>query len=129
MRDSQASGEPVPLTTLEMLDVLETGIVTLTRSRGKKAESAVAPATPGEVFALLEKAGISPDDFASLFDLPFDAWQTWQAGTVPMPPWVPAAAQMLTLLSATARRRLLNRQRVLPSVKTKPHPFSRIEEL
>ena len=111
------------MTILELLDVLETRIVLL-RAHGQQALS------PDSMRAQIEKAGFSREDFAALFAVPYDTCQEWLSGKGPIPAWIQPALQMLSLLSATERKRLLNRPKAASLITAgEKHPFSRLEEL
>lgn len=120
---SLRQAEPSRLTILELLDVLETRIVLL-RAHGQQALS------PDSMRAQIEKAGFSREDFAALFAVPYDTCQEWLSGKGPIPAWIQPALQMLSLLSATERKRLLNRPKAASLITAgEKHPFSRLEEL
>jgi DNA-binding transcriptional regulator YiaG len=118
------------LTTLEMLDAVESGISVL-RSRRMTGEppTRVTADAAAALRAELQNAGVSTSEFARAASVSQDDVEAWTAGVSPVPEWVPAALRLMTLLTLSARRKLLYGQAGAQLRPANSHPFSRIEEL
>jgi hypothetical protein len=122
------------LTTLDLLDVLESGILTLRAGKELSADACVmrsADCVKAEsLHRQMDKAGITVLDFAAVFGIHPDMVQQWLFEKRPIPIWVPGAIQVFGLLPTSGRRKLLN----IPephavAAPARSHPFSRIKDL
>ena len=113
-----------------MLDVLESLVERLRAEKKPVKRDSVNLLSADSLRTQIEKAGLSREDFAALFEVPYDTFQDWLSGRGSIPAWIQPALQMLNLLSATERKRLLNRPKAaLHNAAGDKHPFSRLEEL
>lgn len=122
------------MTIIDMLDALEAGIFRLHATNGSCPSAALAskadPVHAGALRAQLEKTGLSPGEFTTIFGVQPSVFEDWLGGGDVIPSWVPASIQVLALIPPSARRRL--RRNCPMRYETNParsHPFSRIEEL
>ena len=134
------------MTILELLDALEIGIVTL-RAQNEistqntcggacaHAQQPLAAADAGllspETLRIeMERAAVTPAEFTRMLGVDRSILESWLAGRSPIPSWVQHSTRVLALLTASARRKLLNSREWKPEKNSKnSHPFSRIEEL
>lgn len=117
------------MTTLEILDALEAGILALHASNGHRAPRAATGITRASLRSRIARTGLSASEFAQAAGVEQEDLDAWLKGREPIPPWVPAAARMLALLPPAARRTLLRGAAPRNRRSGRTHPFSRIEEL
>lgn len=139
-------GSLLDLTIMELLDALEIGIVTLraqneTSTRNAcgggcpHVEQPLAAAEAGFISAEtlrieMERSAVTPAEFTKILGVDRSVLESWLAGTSPIPSWVQYSTRILALLTASARRKLLNGRDWNQDKNSKnSHPFSRIEEL
>ncbi len=116
------------MTTLEILDALEAGILALRPSNGRRAPRGAGVITGASLRSRIARAGLSAGEFARAAGVAQEELDAWLEGRIPIPPWVPAAVRMAALLPPAARRTLL--RGAAPAKRpARSHPFSRIEEL
>ena len=78
----------------------------------------------------IEKAGLTPVDFARIAGVPPADVNGWLNNRAPAPAWALLAAQLAGQLAPSARRKLLRQPLANPTTPTRgTHPFSRIEDL
>jgi hypothetical protein len=122
------------LTTLDLLDVLESELLTLREGKELSADACVgqsgACVKAENLQRQMDKAGLTVFDFATVFGVHPDVVQQWLFEKRPVPIWVPGAIQVFGLLPSSGRRKLLNipEPRAV-AVPARSHPFSRIKDL
>ena len=117
------------LTTIEILDALEAGILALRSRNGHAAPRSPGVMTGGALRAEIARIGLSTGEFARAARLEREEVEGWLEDRTPVPAWAPAALRMLELLTPSARRTLLNAGQQTGKRPQRSHPFSRIEEL
>ncbi len=86
--------------------------------------------TPGRLRAELGRSGLSPLEFSRMANVPAVELEAWLSGDASIPACVPAAFQVLRLLTPAARKKLLDGLASKAQAQpTTSHPFSRIEDL
>jgi hypothetical protein len=131
---------------MELLDALEIGVVTLRAQHERSTQNAcggdcphieqpLAAADAGLLSAEtlrieMERSAVTPAEFTKMLGVDRSILESWLAGRSPIPSWVQYSTRLLALLTASARRKLLNSREWKPEKNSKnSHPFSRIEEL
>lgn len=118
------------LTTIEILDALEAGILALRSRNGHSAPQSPGAMTGAVLRAEIARMGLTAGEFARAASVPREEVEGWLEDRIPVPAWVPAALRMLALLTPSARRTLLNASALRTGKRPeRSHPFSRIEEL
>jgi hypothetical protein len=122
------------LTTLDLLDLLESELLMLRAGKELSADACVMQSADSvkaeSLHRQMDKAGLTVLDFATVFGIHPDVVQQWLFEKRPVPIWVPGAIQVFGLLPSSGRRKLLNipEPRAV-AVPTGSHPFSRIKDL
>ncbi|HWQ56200.1 MAG TPA: hypothetical protein VN442_21110 [Bryobacteraceae bacterium] len=117
------------MTTTEILDALEAGILAL-RSRNGSAPGGPGAMAGAALRVEIARAGLSAGDFAKAAGVGRQEVEDWIEERIPVPGWIPAAIRILALLTPSARRTLLNGSATNAGKRPdRSHPFSRIEEL
>lgn len=122
---------PPRATIPEMLDALESELEELRSLAALGVPRGYAVVDPAALRQELERAGLSPAEFARLADVPAEDVSAWLERRIPTPAWVLSTAQIAGQLAPSARRKLLRQPMAQTTAAVRPsnHPFSRIEEL
>ncbi|MBL8240102.1 MAG: hypothetical protein JNM66_21960 [Bryobacterales bacterium] len=117
-------------TIQEMLDTLETEVAGLRSLAVMAVPRGYAVVAPSALRAELEKAGLTPLEFARIAEVTREDVEDWLANRAPTPAWVLIPIQLAAQLTPSVRRKLLRQplgKAIIPVEKA--HPFSRIEDL
>jgi len=126
MAETCASGATIQ----EMLDALETEVEFLRSLAGMAVPRGFAVVAPSAVRAEMEKAALTPGEFARIAAVPREDVEDWLADRTPAPAWVLTTIQLAALLAPSVRRKMARQpigHAIIPIQKV--HPFSRIEDL
>lgn len=113
-----------------MLDALETEVAALRSLAVLAVPRGYAVVAPSVLRSELEKAALTPLEFARIAEVHREDVENWLANRVPTPAWVLITIQLAALLTPSVRRKMLRQplgNAIIPIQKV--HPFSRIEDL
>jgi len=113
-----------------MLDVLETEVAALRSLAILAVPRGFAVVAPSALRAELEKAALTPLEFARIAEVPGQDVEDWLASRIPVPAWVLLTIQLAGQLTPSVRRKIVRQplgRAIIPIQKV--HPFSRIEDL
>jgi hypothetical protein len=117
-------------TIQDMLDALETEVAGLRSLAVLAVPRGYAVVAPSALRTELEKAALTPLEFARIAEVPREDVEDWLTSRVPTPAWVLITIQLAALLTPSVRRKRLRQSlgnAIIPIQKV--HPFSRIEDL
>lgn len=117
-------------TVQEMLDILETEVEVLRSLAVLAVPRGFAVVAPSLLRAELERAALTPGEFARIAEVSRQDVEDWLASRIPAPAWVLITVQLAALLTPSVRRKMLRQplgKAIIPIGKA--HPFSRIEDL
>lgn len=117
-------------TIQEMLDALETEVAALRSLAILAVPRGFAVVAPSALKAGLERASLTPTEFARIAGVPREDVEDWLGNRTPTPAWALTAVELATQLAPSVRRKLVRQplgQAIIPTPRV--HPFSRIEDL
>src|SRR6188474_3705646 len=94
-------------TVQEMLDVLETEVETLRSLAVLAVPRGFAVVAPTVLRAELERAALTPTEFARIAEVSRQDVEDWLASRIPTPAWVLITIQLAALLTPSVRRKML----------------------
>lgn len=113
-----------------MLDVLETEVTRLRSLAALAVPHGFAVVAPPVLRTELERAALTPAEFARIAGVLRQDVEDWLNNKVPAPAWVLIPIELAGLLAPSVRRKLLRQplgKAIIPIQKV--HPFSRVEDL
>jgi len=117
------------LSTVDLIDELETRIAAIRTRNGHTPAAAAAFAAGSELRAAMERAEVSEIELARAMDVSHGDLSAWLAGLAETPQWALPATRLVALLPPSERRKLITKPRAGVRDRNRTHPFSRIEDL